>query len=176
MTINWDAFGAIAEALGALAVILSVLYLATQIRSQTREARLSATRDLSTEFRQVLESIALDHEYSEIYQAGIYDYEGLADNDRMRVSYMLRSFLLICEQQYLHTKHGSIDTIFMDSSERVFREFLKAPGVQQFWRLSKHSFNDDFRTYIDTLKAEAESQDFGSSFRHKHATDAPAPE
>lgn len=176
MTINWDAFGALAEALGAIAVILSVLYLAIQIRSQTREARLAATRDLSTETRRVLEAIALDHEFSEIYQAGLYDYEGLPDNDRMRVSYMYRSFLLICEQQYLHTKHGSIDPMYLDSAVRIYLQFLKAPGVQQFWQLSKASFSDDFSTYLDTLVAEADSREFGSSFSHKHVKKAPEPE
>ena len=167
MTINWGAFGAPAEGLGAIAVILSVLYLATQIRSQTREARLSATRELPAESRLVLELIALDQEYSKIYQAGIYDYEGLPDNDRMRVSYMFRSFLLICEQQYLHTQHGSIDTIFLESSERVYLEFVKSPGLQQFWQVSKHAFSDDFRHYVDALIAEAQTMEFNSTFKRE---------
>ncbi len=167
MTINWDAFGAIAEGLGAIAVIMSVLYLATQIRSQTKEARLSATRELSAESRRVLELIALDQEYSEIYQAGIYDYEGLPDNDRMRVSYMFRSFLLICEQQYLHTQHGSIDAMYLESAERVYLEFLKSPGIQQFWRVSKHAFSDEFRAYIDSLAIKGQSMEFTSTFNRE---------
>jgi len=32
ITVNWDAFGAIAEVLGALAVIVSIVYLAAQVR------------------------------------------------------------------------------------------------------------------------------------------------
>ncbi len=164
MTINWEAIGAVAEGLGAIAVILSVLYLATQIRSQTREAKLSATRELSAESRRVLELVALDHEYSKIYQAGIYDYKGLPDNDRMRVSYMFRSFLLICEQQYLHTQHGSIDSMYLESSERVYLEFLKSPGLQQFWQMSKHAFSDAFIIYIDNLMTEAQTMEFNSTF------------
>ena len=175
MAINWDAFGALAEGLGAIAVILSVLYLATQIRSQTREARLSATRELSAESRRVLELIALDQEYSQIYQAGIYDYEGLPDNDRMRVSYIFRSFLLICEQQYLHTQHGSIDAIYLESSERVYLEFLKSPGLQQFWQMSKHAFSDGFRDYLDTLVAEAQTMEFNSTFKRELKEDAAGP-
>ncbi len=39
---NWDAIGAIAELLGAIGVIASLVYLATQIRQNTRSVR-SAT-------------------------------------------------------------------------------------------------------------------------------------
>ncbi len=40
---NWDAIGAIAETLGAVGVIASLVYLATQIR-QSREQMVENTR------------------------------------------------------------------------------------------------------------------------------------
>ncbi len=39
---NWDAIGAIAELLGAVGVIASLVYLATQLRQNTRATRASA--------------------------------------------------------------------------------------------------------------------------------------
>lgn len=42
---NWDAIGAIAELLGAIGVIVSLVYLATQIR-QSREQMAHNTRAL----------------------------------------------------------------------------------------------------------------------------------
>ena len=44
---NWDALGAISEALGAVVVVASVWYLAIQIRRQTEEASMTATRELA---------------------------------------------------------------------------------------------------------------------------------
>jgi hypothetical protein len=43
--VNWDAIGAIAELLGAVGVIASLVYLATQIR-QSREQMSQNTRAL----------------------------------------------------------------------------------------------------------------------------------
>lgn len=45
---NWDAIAAVGEIMGALAVVVSVAYLAVQIRKQTAESRLTAARELST--------------------------------------------------------------------------------------------------------------------------------
>ena len=36
---SWDAVGAIAEAIGALAVVVSIVYLAVQIKSGTKALR-----------------------------------------------------------------------------------------------------------------------------------------
>ena len=39
---NWDAIGAIAESLGALAVIISLIYLAAQVRQTRVQLRAQA--------------------------------------------------------------------------------------------------------------------------------------
>ena len=43
---NWEAIGAIAETLGAIGVIASLVYLAGQIRQNTRSIRGATYQDL----------------------------------------------------------------------------------------------------------------------------------
>ena len=45
---NWDAVGAIAESIGALGVISSLIYLAVQVRQNTRQGRLSRFQETSS--------------------------------------------------------------------------------------------------------------------------------
>ena len=56
---NWEAIGAIGEAVGAAAVVASLLYLAVQLRGSTRasivQAKLESTR-LMTDFLKFIES------------------------------------------------------------------------------------------------------------------------
>jgi uncharacterized membrane protein len=40
--VNWDAIGAVAEVIGALAVLITLIYLALQIRQNTRAINSSA--------------------------------------------------------------------------------------------------------------------------------------
>ncbi len=44
---NWDAIGAVGEILGAVAVVVSLVYLSTQIRIQNRESKLSTINNLT---------------------------------------------------------------------------------------------------------------------------------
>ena len=112
---NWEAIGAVAEGLGAIAVIMSVLYLAVQIRSQTREARLAATRDLATEFRISTEHMFKDKELSRLNRIGLRHYMSLEEDDRMRVSLIWFNMLRVMEQQFLHTHHAAIDNKYLSS-------------------------------------------------------------
>ena len=57
---NWDAIGALSESVGAIAVFITLLYLAIQIRAQTKESRLTATRDLSRDYLNAIDSITRD--------------------------------------------------------------------------------------------------------------------
>ena len=47
---NWDMLGAIGELVGALAVVLTLFYLARQVRDASRETQLERWRKLNEEF------------------------------------------------------------------------------------------------------------------------------
>ena len=49
---NWDAVGAIAESVGALGVIFSLVYLALQVRQNTQQIRLSRFQETSCSLRE----------------------------------------------------------------------------------------------------------------------------
>jgi hypothetical protein len=43
---NWDALGSMAELLGAVGVIISLVYLASQVKTNTTTIRASAAKDV----------------------------------------------------------------------------------------------------------------------------------
>lgn len=61
---NWDAFGAIAEFGGAIAVVVSLLYLAAQVRHNTRAVQ-GATAHSGLEPRSMTRAIATTTEAHE---------------------------------------------------------------------------------------------------------------
>jgi hypothetical protein len=91
--VNWDAIGAVAEAIGAVGVIASLLYLATQVRASTRasavEAKLQSTR-LLNEF---IDDLIENPELNDLYLRGLADLESLSESDYYRFSNMaLKAF------------------------------------------------------------------------------------
>jgi hypothetical protein len=76
---NWDAIGAIAEAIGALAVIITLIYLTFQLRQNTRAIEHST-------YRGVIDN----PEIAELYIAGMRGDE-LSSSDRLRFSLLMNT-------------------------------------------------------------------------------------
>lgn len=73
---NWNMVGAIGEILGGLGVIITLAYLARQIRANTIAMRQEAEREAFDGNRLVLSQIARDRNVARIFRIG------LAETDR----------------------------------------------------------------------------------------------
>ncbi|MBW2498391.1 MAG: hypothetical protein JRF61_14050, partial [Deltaproteobacteria bacterium] len=87
---NWDAIGAIAELLGAVGVIASLVYLATQIRQSrqqmqenTRALRAGTYQDFQRKVDDAFNRLIVDPENRRAIRLGMSDYGGLGDDDAL---------------------------------------------------------------------------------------------
>jgi hypothetical protein len=99
---NWDAMGALSESVGATAVVVTLLYLAIQIRAQTKETRLTATRDLSRDYLNAVDSITRDKEVFSVYLKGLAAYEDLPHEERIRIGMFFFRIFRVAELRYSH--------------------------------------------------------------------------
>ena len=67
---NWDAIGAIAEVVGVIAVIGSVVYVGLQIKQNTTIARANIVHETSVAAIRIHELVAQDAALAEIYRKG----------------------------------------------------------------------------------------------------------
>ena len=85
---NWEAIGSIGEAIGAVGVIASLIYLAVQVRASTRasavEAKLASTR-MRTDF---LNYLIERSDLNNLFLQGRRSIEPLSTEDYYRFSNM----------------------------------------------------------------------------------------
>ncbi len=67
---NWEAVGAIAEILGVIAVIGSLIYVGRQINQNTQIARANIVHETAILSNQIFQLIAQDSELADIYGRG----------------------------------------------------------------------------------------------------------
>jgi len=162
---NWDAIGAIGENIGALAVVISVIYLGIQIRKQTAESRLAATRELSNSYQASLELAFRDKELSSLYLEATQNYDELPRDDRYRVAMAIQSIMRMFEQHHVHIQHHKVEQAFIDSINLSFEEWLTFPGIQRWWELTSDMFEPRFREYVDQLVEKAKVRGHSSTFK-----------
>ena len=104
---NWAAIGAVGEVVGAAGVILSLLYLAVQIRGEARAKRAAAVHDQSDAYRDFLQTLANNEELAAIYLRGIRDFSSLKDAELVRFHSALGFLFRVFDEAFFQWKEGT---------------------------------------------------------------------
>ena len=152
---NWEAISAIGQIVGAVGVIISVIYLALQVRSNARQTRLASMRSMSDAFNQWLQSLAENAEFGDLYYRGMRDFESIQGADLPRFSALMDHLFRIYEDMYYQKLEGHLDPRVWRGFEAPMRDIIAYPGAQAWWRTRSHWFSGEFQQFIDGLAGAA---------------------
>ena len=152
---DWNAIGALAELVGAAAVVVSLLYLARQVRSGST-ALQTTMRDAS--FGSVREwnySVAADPDLPWIFQQGCRDFDSLDQKEAARFVLLAYSFLKVFENIFLHYKAGTVDSKTWEHNRHILVAYASQPGIQRYIEARWPIFEPGFREVLENLEPPA---------------------
>jgi hypothetical protein len=155
---NWEAIGAVAEVLGALAVVVSLLYLAAQVRRSadaTHAASRYATANLTTG---ILVPIACDAEVASIFRRGQMDPDSLTDDEGFRFDVLLYAIFDQWETMFSQVQRGAMsEEDWAKYENSIIGGYLAQPGSQRFWETASDMYSVPFREYVDQVSRKRHS-------------------
>jgi len=83
--VNWEAISAIGQIVGAFAVVISLIYLAREIRSNARAARTASMGNVN----RWLGELVVNPHLGELWYRGIHDFGSLKNGDLVRFSVLM---------------------------------------------------------------------------------------
>ncbi len=147
---NWDAIGAVGEILRAIGVIITLAYLASQIRQNTRASKSAALHSLSEAGAVMNGMIVQDEEVARIFRAGLSDdYEQLTPVERTRFTVLIAQWCLAYETVYLQHGLGTVTDELFNSRMQNLRMWLNTTGGRRAWKTSKGTFSKSYVAYVD---------------------------
>lgn len=140
----------LAEIVGALAVVVSVVYLALQISDNTSELQSQGHFHALSLAQRPLELLIADRDLAALIEAGYTAPQELSATDWHRFSmYQVMAFNA---WEYLYYAHeaGSIPENLWAGADAYYRELIRTrPALRRFWNEFEHAFDDPFRGYVD---------------------------
>jgi len=149
---NWDALGAVGEIVGALAVVISLLYLAIQIRAGSRVLRIQMRDSAYHALQNWNYHVAADPELPLIFQKGGADYESLDERQKARFLHIMWSFFKMFENIYIHYLDGSVGEETWNHNKDFLSVYVQQPGCRYYWENRKASFDPRFRTMVESME------------------------
>ena len=148
---NWDAIGAIGEIVGAIAVFVTLVYLALQIRQNTIQSRASSHHAISDSLNQINILFGQSTEVSALFLMGLEDRLSLTDAQRWQFDSIMRAYFHVCETMYFQADVGTGDQGIATAEEQGMIAMLGALGGREWWDQNPYGFSTEFRAYVDRL-------------------------
>ena len=148
---NWEALGAIAESLGALGVILTLLYLGRQIRGQNIESRLTAFNTMTQQWATLIGDLAVRNDLADVFYKGASNFESLDGVETVRFSSHLGRTFRVIEGIYTQHSAGRLDNETWTAVVNSMRDLCSLPGVKAWWPTRSHWFSLQYQSFIQPM-------------------------
>jgi hypothetical protein len=151
---NWEMFTAIGQLAAVFVGIPSLIYLAVQIREQTKERRHSAVNALTVQWGDLTKSLHDNAEFCAIYLRGVQSFADLDAVSKLRFSAFLNRFFKNFQALYFSHRDGVLSESSWREVERTMSDVIAYPGTQQWWETRRHWQTEEFARVVDALIAK----------------------
>ena len=155
---NWDAIGAVAELVGATAVVMSLIYLATQIKDSKRSDQIIASASLSGTANEWLMHIVDNEGLCELYHRGISEYDSLNKSEKSRFSLLLYQLLRNAEAGWVQTNSGVVDHSYWIGVENAVGLIIGSKGGRRALEKHRQYLGPEFLVFVEELLANQVEQ------------------
>ena len=161
-TINWEAIGAVGavgavgvvgEIMGAVVVVVTLFYLANQIRSNHRTNLMVAAGRLGETSDAWMGQLVQDAVLSDIYHRGLRDYEALEQGEKKRFEMLILQFLKVVEAAWAQQHLGVLNEDQWYGFEVSVRQVVGSDGGMLVREKLRGNFSENFNNMVDDVIA-----------------------
>ena len=158
---DWDVIGVISEVVGATAVVVSLLYLAVQVRHGTKTTADAAFRDLFSALTVQWASM-VEGPNSEVMLKGLVDFHGLSPREKYVFDGLMSGFVTLAESSILSNDAKFLADVTMENWGYLVRtRYLSYSGWRDWWQVSKEVYHPEAQAWFDRqLEATDSAADF----------------
>jgi len=155
---NWEAIGAAGELVGALAVFISLVYLATQIRNSKRSDQISAASLAAASVDEWLGQIVRDSELNNVFMRGQSDFDSLSPEEKNRFALLIIQLLRASEIVWQFYKADAIESDYWASFESTLKRIVGTAGGIRCYERNRAFMGQGFSCVVDDILNRSERE------------------
>ena len=151
---NWDAIGAIAETLGAVGVIASLVYLATQMGQNARATRAATYQQFQQSLKATMMGQLATPDLHRIVIRGVVNHEPLTDEEMGRLRGILYVTVRDLDNAHYQYRLGMFDEDRWQLSLGELRRLLQSPAFVEVWNEKPYVLSPEFVDLVEEILGE----------------------
>ncbi len=144
--------GAVGEIVGAVGVLVTLVFLVNQLRQNTKALQGESFHNAAVMIHHPTTLMIQDAEITEIHARGNENYASLDAVERDRYHYLMIQRLHAIEMIDTYDGAGIAEGWFADSCRLIVIRLAAKPGFRQWWEeRGRHIFGERFRDWTQGL-------------------------
>lgn len=147
---NWGLVSAVIDGIGAMAVIISLVYLGIQVRIQNDERRVASVHEICEAYRSTISSL---HEptLAALFIRGNDGYDKLDPVERMQVMSYCMVALKLFEEAFYQRQRNRLDEYIWEGMVMQLADSMSTETLRSVWSQRRHQFGREFVSFMDSL-------------------------
>ncbi len=147
MTLN--ELGSLGEFISGLAVVVTLVYLAVQIRHNTRAVRSSMHQDMIESTLRIAESLSDNENVGRIVLKADEDYDSLTREERIRFEAYAERVFGNFESVFYSYRNSMIEEDLWESWESSYLADISRISMRRFWQEERPQHLRDLMDFVD---------------------------
>jgi hypothetical protein len=141
--------GNIGDFLGGIGVVVTLAYLAVQIRKNTQSVRSAALHSVSTSISEFMDKVAQDPVLTKLWFDGLGGTAQLSEADRQRFNLLLMSLVRRWENAFHQSRAGMLESASWSGMQEGIAFVVSSPGAQAWWKVARTLFSPEFVAFAE---------------------------
>ena len=155
---------AFSELVAAMGVILSLVFLALQLRQNTKAVKASAIQGLVQSLSANAQTWVENEDLISIAITANTNPEELTETELARLHFWFVMAIRRFEGVYFQRTLGLVDSAFVEGFERSHISIIASRSGLEWWNRAKEIFNSGFVSYVDRQLAASKPKSLHSVF------------
>ncbi len=156
----------ISQIVAVVAILASLIFVGIQVRqnseqikANTRSIKATSHHAVTDSFNAINTLIVGDPKVARLWRLGMAGAEGLDDDERASVAFMMLAYMRIFETLYYQYTNGTLDKKLFDAELKTLKwTVTENPGFLAWWAVNPIALSDEFRAFIDGLIRDAQKE------------------
>ena len=153
MNLTLTDLASIAQVVGALAVVVSLVYVAIQVKSSSSAVRAASGTSANAAVQSWYLELGSNQQASDLYIRAMTSPDPLGREEEFQFIVMTHALMLAFQNSYFLERERTIDAELREAMTVTFMGVKDLPGFRRYWRQRRGYFLKGFADYADGLVA-----------------------
>lgn len=139
----------VVDTVGAVGIIVTLIYLAIQVRQNTNQARADNSKATRDHWIEAQNAFFRSEEGAEFLRRALNDFERLSPAQKGRFHAFMLDLISSFVEIHESTARNLVDREAYVGAERVVSAYMRCPGAGDYWQMAKSMYPPGIVKQVD---------------------------